>query len=119
MATYQREDLIRRSLCILGVIAADEAPEAEAAADAGQYLQSMLEELHGDGLIPFDVDGNDVPAAFMLPLARKLAHAMLPEYGSFGAREANLAGWAADAQRSLYRLNAKPYAGSTLPAEYF
>ena len=119
MATYRRDELIRRALRMLDVVSATEAPEAEDAADAEQYLQSMLETLHGDGLIPFDLDGDEIPAPFMLPLAQKLAHAMVAEYGVFGPREANLQAWAADAQRTLYRLNAKPYAGSTLPAEYF
>ena len=65
------------------------------------------------------MDGDEIPAPFLIPLAQKLAHAMVAEYGVFGPREANLALWAADAQRTLYRLNAMPYMGSPLPAEYF
>ena len=73
MATYRRDELIRRALRMLDVVSATEAPEAEDAADAEQYLQSMLETLHGDGLIPFDLDGDEIPAPYMLPLAQKLA----------------------------------------------
>jgi len=119
MATYRRDELALRALRLLDVVSATEAPEAEDAADARQYAQGLLETLHGDGLIPFDLDGDEIPAPFFLPLAYLLAHAMLPEYGAFGAREANIAAHADGARRTLYRLTAKPYSGATLPAEYF
>lgn len=119
MATYRRDELALRALRLLDVVSATEAPEAEDAADAQQYAQGLLETLHGDGLIPFDVDGDAIPAPFFLPLAYLLAHLMLPEYGAFGAREESIAARAEAARRTLYRLNAKPYTGAVLPAEYF
>ena len=119
MATYKREDLIRRALRLLDVVSATEAPEAEDYADCEQYLQSLLETLHGDGLIPCDLDGDEIPAPFYIPLAQKLAYKMVPEYGVFGAREASLAAYDADATRTLYRITAKPYSGATLPSQYF
>ena len=119
MATYKREDLIRRALRMLDVVSATEAPEAEDYEDCQQYLQSLLETLHGDGLIPFDLDGDEIPAPFYIPLAQKLAYKLVPEYGLFGAREVSLATYDVDATRTLYRLNAKPYSGAILKAEYF
>lgn len=119
MATYKREELIRRVLRLLDVVSSTEAPEAEDSTDAGQYAQSILEQLHSDGLIPFDLDGDAIPAPFLIPLSYLIALPMVAEYGVFGAREQSIMAGAEQGRRTLYRLNAKPYMGSTLPAEYF
>lgn len=115
MAT--RADLVRLVLLKLGVVDANEAPEAEDYADVDLHAQSKLEELYHDGLIPFDL-GGEIPARYIIHLAYLIAVGMADDYGVQARMQTLMAG-ADRGLRALYRYSARPYSGSIVPADYF
>lgn len=118
MATYTRADLRNAVLHELGVLDAVEAPEAEDAVLADQRCQQQLENLYEDGLIPFDLDADEVPARYFIPLVRVIAEALLMPYGA-QERGQMLVINASSGMKSLRRLRAKPHYGTPVVAEYF
>lgn len=117
MATYPREELVRQVLLRLGAVDANEAPEAEDATDVGRAAQSKLEELHVDGILPFDIDG-EIPARYLMHLSYIIAEPLIADYGAF-ARETSIVARAARGMRAIYRMNATTYQGAVVQAEYF
>jgi hypothetical protein len=99
-----------------GVAAAGEALRAEDVAYIAPRMRSKLAELHEMGLTPFDVDGNDIPVAYALPLARVIAAEIVPGYG-LNLPEAKAL--AEDGMRSLHRLRAKPLTGADTRSTYY
>jgi hypothetical protein len=117
MATYPREELVRQVLLRLGAIDATEAPEAEDAEDVGRAAQSKLEELHEEGILPFDIDGQ-IPARYLFHLSYIIAEPMVADYGAF-ARENSIIARAERGMRAIYRMNATTYQGAVVPSEYY
>lgn len=118
MATYPRSELRNRVLGRLGVLDAGEPPAPEDAVDTDTHIQSVLEELYDDGLIPFDLDGGEIPAPYLIPLSYLVALPMIVDYGA-QSREQSIAAGANRGLRTLRRLKAKPYYGTPQAAEYF
>lgn len=118
MATYTRADLRNRVLGRLGALDPGEAPSPEDATDADMHAQSVLEELYDDGLIPFDLDGDEIPAPYLIPLSYLIALPMIVDYGA-QAREMSIAAGAERGMKTLRRLKATPYFGTPQRAEYF
>lgn len=118
MATFTRAELRNRVLGRLGVLDAGSAPSAEDAADVDTHIQSVLEELYDDGLIPFDLDSDAIPAPYLIPLSFLVALPLVPDYG-MQARELTIAAGAERGMRTLRRLKAKPYYGAPQVATYY
>lgn len=118
MATYTRADLRDAVLRELGVLDAVEAPEAEDAVMADDRCQQQLEALHDDGLIPFDLDADAIPARYFLPLVRVIAEALVLPYGQQSRAELMIRN-AAEGLKALRRLKAPPFYGAPQPADYF
>lgn len=117
MATYPREDLVRRVLMNLGVLDANEAPDAQDAALVNQAYQQLMEELYVDSLIPFDIEA-EIPARYFRPLTWLTAHTLVLEFGKF-ARSAALDANAANAITKLWSLREGFYAGQIASADYY
>lgn len=119
MATYTRADLRNRVLGRLGVLDPNEAPQAEDSVDVLEHIQQTLEELHDDGLIPFDLDGDSVPAPYMIPLSYLVALPLIPDYGVSGERAMAITLGAGRGMKRLYRLKSQPYLGTPQQATYY
>ncbi|HFF3031927.1 TPA: hypothetical protein ACGCGJ_000397 [Stenotrophomonas maltophilia] len=117
MATYSREELVRQVLLRLGVLDADEAPEARDAADVGRMAQTVMEDLYAEGKLPFDIEGN-IPARYLTHLSYIIAEPLVADYGAL-AREATIARHADTGRKAINRLNASTYQGAVVPSDYF
>lgn len=118
MATYTRADLRDAALREIGVLDATEAAEAEDAQLANDRCQQTLEYLYDEGLIPFDLDSDSIPARYFLPLVRVIADTLVTPYGQI-ARAVEIKQNAADGMRALHKLKANPYYGTTLKATFY
>lgn len=118
MATYTRAELRDAVLHELGVQDPAESPTAEDAKIADDRCQQQLEGLYEDGLIPFDLDSDAIPARYFIPLVRVIAEALVMPYGQQNRAQA-MAVNAARGMRELRRLKAKPYYGTPAKADYF
>lgn len=112
-----RAELNRLILLKLGVVDANEAPEAEDYADVDLQAQAKLEELYGEGLIPFDLDG-DIPARYMVAISYIAAVELVDDYAAHSRTQTLMAG-ADRGIKALYRYAARPYSGAVVPSEYF
>jgi hypothetical protein len=117
MATYTRDDLIRRVLFRLGVLDADEAPEASDHTLVNQGLQQKLEELYADGLIPFDVDG-PIPARYFSALCGVCAVQFIDDFSAYD-RTATLASGQQAGTAQLWKLREFPDLNAPTQADYF
>ncbi len=117
MATHLREELVRQVLLRLGVLDADEAPEARDAEDVNRAAQGVLEELYQDGKLPFDIQG-DIPARYLMHLSFLIAVPLVTDYGVLD-REASIQSGADRAMRAINRMNATTYQGAVVPSDYF
>lgn len=117
MAVYTRDQLVRAALLELGVVDANEAPEAEDAQLAGDRAQQVLEELYEDGLIPFDIDGT-IPARYFIPLTVKVAVALVTPFSAFDKQSA-LDVSEIKADRRLNKLRQAGYLPTVTEATYF
>lgn len=118
MATYTRAELRDAVLRELGVLDAVEAAEAEDAVLADDRCQQQLELLHDEGLIPFDLDSDAVPAKYFVPLVRVIAEALVLPYGQQSRAELLIRN-AGEGMKALRRLKAQPYYGAVAPADYY
>lgn len=118
MATYTRVNLRDAVMHDLGVLDANEAPAAEDAVLVDRKVQQALELLADEGLIPFDLDGNEIPARYMGPLVAYIAPTVAPAFG-LADRMQMLMALSAEGMKSLRRLKAKPYFGTPAQAVYF
>jgi hypothetical protein len=118
MATYTRAELIRRALQEIAALDANETPEAEDYKIANEHAQQMLEMLYEDGLIPFDVDTNAIPARYFLPLVSKVSYRLMTPFSAFDRAEALLAN-DQGADRRLNKLRQASDIPSVTQAEYF
>lgn len=120
MATYTREELRNAILSDLTVTDAAEAPTAADSVFVLARINQTLEMLASDsyGLIPFDIEGDEIPGPYFLPLAQIVAPTLALAYGK-GDKMQTLKALAAEGLKELRRLKAKPYYGTTAPANYF
>ncbi len=118
MATFARADLCRRVLGRLGVLDAGEAVEAEDSADVLDAIQCTLEELADEGLIPFDLEGDAIPAPYMNALSYIVALPLVDDYGK-GERLQSIAAGCERGMRRLRKLKAPPYFGTPQQATYY
>lgn len=118
MATYTRAQLIAQVLRELSVLDANEAPEAEDSAVTNQAAQTQLEILYEDGLIPFDVDTDKIPARYFLPLVSKIAYRLVNTYSAFDRAEKLLSD-DTGADRRLNKLRQKATIDAPTAVDYF
>lgn len=118
MATYTRADLRNAVLTELGVLDANADPSPNDAVIADDRCQQKLEYLYDQGLIPFDLDSDEIPARFFIPLVGVISIDLVLAYG-VSSRAQLLAAKAADGMQSLRRLKEHRYMGSVQRAEYF
>lgn len=117
MATYTRQELVRDVLLELGVLDANEAPEAEDYVTTDDRCQQKLEELYEDGLIPFDLDA-EIPGRYHISIVRIVAETLYGQYG-VTARAQEFRANAEEGVRQLRRLRSKPVSGNPTPATYY
>lgn len=79
MATRTRLDLVTAAMLELGLIAPDEAVEAEDYDTIGSRYDELLEELRDKGLVYWAA--NDIPYVAFGALSRVLAGRIAPAYG--------------------------------------
>ena len=60
---------------------ANASPTAEDSVLVLDRINQTLEGLRDDGLIPFDIDADAIPAPYMIPLARLVAPSLLTAFG--------------------------------------
>ena len=118
MATYTRVELRNAVMHDLSILDAGSAASAEDMVLVDARIQSRLEELADAGLIPFDLDGNAIPAAYLVPLSRVIGPSVAPAFGKLDQLQA-LAALEAEGMKSLRRLKVKPYYGAPAKANYF
>lgn len=118
MSTITRAELRNQVLAELRVLDPAEAPEAEDATDANRIAQSVLEYLHGEGLIPFDLDSDAIPIKYLAPLAPIIAVSLISTYNADEYRVA-IESDAARGMKALRRMKAQPYFGTVATANYF
>lgn len=116
MATYSREQFIRRVLVKLTIVDADEAPEAHDYDLVRDTTQQEFERLYDEGLIPFDLDG-DIPARFFHPLVHVVAASLTCDYAVPDA--AKLTAYAVNATRHLHRLAQAKSLPTVTATDYF
>lgn len=116
MAVYSRFELRDTVAEDLKVKDAYSALSSEDAQAFDKRIQSKLEELAELGLIPFDLDGDEIPAAYLVPLSRVICPCAAPLFGRPMGEYEPIAELG---MRSLYRLKAKPYFGTVAQADYF
>ena len=119
MAVYSKADLVKAVLLKLGTLDPHEAPEAEDAESVLLTAQTVLEELYDEGIVPFDLDGEEIPAPFLTALAFLVALPLVSEYGVSAEREARIEKGADRGYRTLRRLKASPYYGIPQRADFF
>lgn len=117
MATYTRDDLVRRCLFRLGVLDADAAPDASDFQLVNDGCQQKLEELYAEGLIPFDVDG-PIPARYFLALTGVCAVQFIDDFSAFD-RTATLASGQQAGTAQLWKLRAKQQLETPTQADYY
>lgn len=117
MATYTREELVRSALLEIGALDANEAPDAADGQLADERAQQVLEELHEEGLIPFDVDTDTIPARYFRPVLAIVADALTTPFGRPGSEE--LFARAERGRKRLWQFRQKPYIPTPTRATYF
>lgn len=115
MAVYSRIDLRNTIAEDLTIKDANESLSAEDAVTLEKRIQSKLEELSVEGLVPFDLDGS-IPAPYLVPLSRVICPLVAPAFGLDSQKYESLSELG---MRSLRRLKAKPYFGTVAQADYF
>jgi hypothetical protein len=93
-----RTDLIRRSLEVLGVLAAGQSPSAEDVSAISDNLQPVVDELAADEIV-YIADLESIDDALFLSLAVCVADAMSDDFGVTLPL-----GKAADAKAKLLRI---------------
>lgn len=111
--TKTRAQLTERALKSIGALEPGESPSAEDSATVDGLIDPLIAQLAVDQ-IAYISDDEAIELALFLPLARLLANAAGPDFGSPVNEEAK----ALDEQ-ILRRLTATKPTGETLRAEYF
>lgn len=116
---HTKADLVKSVMLKLGVLDPNEAPEAEPDVRVRETAQSVLEDLYDQGLIPFDMDANELPGIFLVPLSFLVAQPLASEYGVTDERMQRIEIGADRGLRTLRRYKAKPYYGTPATATYY
>lgn len=118
MATYTRIELRTQVMAELGMDDAIEAADAAEARVVNDRIQQVLEYLNDQGLIPFDLDSDAIPAPYMQAITPIVAARLVSTYG-LSQRKALIEADAERGMRDLRRLKAQPYYGTPVQATYF
>lgn len=118
MTTYSRADLRDQVMEEIQVKEGEETPNADDAALVSRRCQQKLERLAEDGLIPFDLDSDAIPAPYMIPLAQVIAPTCLGAFG-MNARRGEFEALAEIGMKELWRLRQQPHYGATVAGIYF
>lgn len=118
MATYTREQLVKSVLGELCQVDPNEDVEGADFNTVNDRCQQVLEALYEDGMIPFDVDTDAIPARYFLPITWKVARTLVNTY-SAQDREQALAANDVEADRMLNRLTQQGYIPVPTQADYF
>lgn len=118
MATYTRDQFVRAVLQEIGVQDANSAPSAADSVLANDRAQQVFETLSHDGLIPFDLDSDTIPAPYFLALVQVVAPHLAVPFG-IASRAEMLEVRGQMAMRTLRRLKAQPHFGTVAPAAYY
>lgn len=118
MATYTRADLRNAVLQELGVIDGQGTPSEEDAVLADDRCQQQLEALYDDGLIPFDLDADEIPGRFFMALVMVIAPTLMNAFGVMDRAQSLMQG-AMVGGKKLARLKAHRYIGQPVHSEYF
>jgi len=94
-----REDLIKRVLKDVGVLAAGQSPSDEDRAEIDDLIEPVCAKLYADGIAK--VTGDEIDDAIYLPLAACVAEAAMLPFGIGGTRAQELAAGAAQARMDL------------------
>lgn len=109
-----KNDIIRRALRVLGVVAHDEVPTADMVANAGDVIEGLISEMSGKSpLVPFSLDR--VPDAAFLPLADLLAAHIAGDY-EVAPPVSRASAWLR--VRSVFVTDDRPEAGCDVRADY-
>lgn len=121
MATYKRTELRNAVLTENGVLDGQSTqgnPSPEDAKTADDLCQQELEYLFGEGLIPFDPDSDEIPAAYFRALVWYIAPALMPAFGT-ASRVTVLGPLQIVGLKRLNSLKESRYMGTTQQAEYY
>lgn len=118
MATYTRTQAYRDVLLKLGQIDADEPTPAADFITVRDAYQQEIEFLYERGLIPFDLDTDQIPARFYRAIVAKVAYALLNDYSAFDRKD-TLFKDSEDAETRLNQLRQKDQLQQTTSAEFF
>ena len=121
MATYKKLELCLAALGELGVLdgqstQGNPSPDDEKLAE--QVRQQEMEYLYDQGLIPFDIDTDEIPARFFSPLKMIIAEALILPFGVI-SRSQFIEAKAEKAMQKLSRLKNHRYMGTPVQTEYF
>lgn len=119
MATYNREQLRAKVLERLGQLDPAQSTSAEDAATVDQAVQTTMEDLYEDGLIPFDVDTDAIPAPHYKAISKVVAYDLIEAFGITGDRAVKLTNGEAEAMRRLRAIKDAGFAGGVVQSEYF
>lgn len=108
-----RAQLIERALKSIGVLEPGEAPAAEDYDTVDDLVDPLIAQLAEDSIV-YIQDTDAIDLTIFLPLARLLANAAGPDFGSPINEEAK-----ARDEQTLRRLSASKPNGDVLKAEYF
>lgn len=108
-----REDLIRRALVELKVLAAGQAPSAEDAQEVGREIVPLLSNLNERQIYPFGSDDQIEDSAFV-PLAKLLANSIAGSFGAQPSEEVRML-----EERNLRILKAETLSYQRMKSEYF
>lgn len=118
MATYTRIDLRTQVMAELGMDDSIAAADAAEAVFVNDRIQQVLEVLHDEGLIPFDLETDAIPAPYMVALTPVVAARLVSAYG-LPQRKPLIEADAERGMRELRRLKARPYFGTPVAATYY
>ena len=108
------DELATRALSILGVLQAGQAPSAEDLAVVKAVISPLVAQLGLEG-ITYVGDEDEIDDAVFLPLARRLALEVAPDFGLPAVDEMTIQA----ANRPLRLLAAARPTSEVIPAEYF
>ena len=108
------DDLAKRALAILGKIEARQTPNPEDVDAVKAVIPALVMQL-GIENVTYVGGESEIDDAVFLPLAKRLALEMAPEFGLPAPDEAAIL----DANMPLRRLSASRPTGATVRVEYF
>jgi hypothetical protein len=118
MSTHTKTDLRNDVLRELNVLPAGQTASAEDALLVESRIQSTLELLDAEGVIPWDFSASTIPNRAYLPLIPLVAVSLCGAYGQM-ARQPELEGRCTGAMRTLRRQAALPWVHVPTESDYY